>query len=385
MDENAVSPTFGCDSADLVTFNSEVIDLPSFDHRSVDELKRDAFEETNAIQRERAIWELAYRDMSNTGQILKDAFESEPTARIRANLLWLARKTASSEVAELIDLATKDEHPEVRDWAKLHLSELRGTTFDSEYDSGVYLPDQKFDQTLPLEIAGFAVVTIGNQDLRVVLSPLWFAHIQGRVMACTREETFMSRLTIEKRYEEYHPDGSDHYEIYPFAGKSWHRSELETEHRYLTNAEQRFYFSGRVEEDCRNSRNVPMAAARCARVEARLIQTGETSGQSNLEEGAARKKIVSHVKGQYFGWAFASTKHYVENGDILPGTVQLINPVDPELSSMVNCYICGTFRGKVADHNGDGLLDVNEIECHGLEDGRLDYNGDGTLAADPFA
>lgn len=385
MNEHAASSDFGFDHADLVTFNSQVVDLASFDQRSLDELDQAACLSESPMERERAMWERAYRDIPKIGNVLKSYFDGEPDARVRSNLLWLARKTAPTEAIALIDHATEDPHREVRDWAKLHASEIRRTPFKSEYDNGVYIRGRAFDQTLPLEIAGFAVIPLGDLDLRVVLSPLWFAHIQGRVMACTRDETFMTRLTIEKLYSGFHPDGSDHYEIYPFMGKSWRSGEFDVEHRYLTNARQRFYHSGKVEEDPENSHVVRMAAMRAARTTGRLIEVEERGSKGEIAETAVRRRIVSHVKGQYFGWAHASVQHYFDDGDILPGTVQLISPTEPELAPKVNCYICGTFRGKVADHNGDGLLDVNEVLCHGLEDGQLDYYGDGTLAADPFA
>ncbi|MBZ9803457.1 hypothetical protein [Mesorhizobium sp. ES1-6] len=382
MDERAESPEFGFDHADLVTFNSKVVELPSFDRRSVGELDHVARLDASPMQRERAIWELFYRDASSIGYSVRKYFDMEQDSRVRANLLWLARKCAPFDAISLVEHAINDSSREVRDWAKLHASEIRDVPFQSEYDKGTYVRGRSFDQTLPLEIAGFAVMPFGDVDLRVVLSPLWFAHIQGRVMACTRDETFMTRLTIEKRYAGFHPDGSDHYEIYPFIGKSWRSSEFDTEHRYLTNARQRFYLSGRVEEDPSETCDVRMGAGRAAQTTGRLIDVEEREiGRKNYTV----RRVVSHVKGQYFGWAHASVRHYLESGDILPGTIQLINPTETSLAPLVNCYICGTFRGKIADHNGDGLLDVNDIVCHGLEDGRLDYQGDMSLAPDPFA
>jgi hypothetical protein len=381
-----VAPTeFGFDYADLITFNSEVVELPSFDQRSLEELDLAALSAATPMARERAIWELAYRPFGCDGARLRKYFNAENDARVRANLLWLARKVVPSEAVGLLEHALEDTNPEVRDWARLHLSEIRGESFESEYEYGTYVVGRAFDQTLPLEIAGFAVMPFGERELRVVLSPLWFAHIQGRVMACTRDETFMSRLTIEKRYAGLHPDGSDHYEIYPFVGKSWHSSELDVEHRYVTKTRRPFYFSGRVEENPGHAKELDMIAARVAQTTGRLLQVYNHEAGAEVQGHSVERRVVSHVKGQYFGWAHASLTHYVEHGDILPGTVQLISPTDPELFPLVNCYICGTFRGKLADHNGDGLLDVNEVICHGSEDGKLDYRGDGAFAADPFA
>lgn len=384
MDENGASQEFGFDSADVVTFNSRVVELPTFDRRTDDELSAAAFGHQDACERERAMWELTYRHLPVSGDVLKGYFDAEPAPRVRSNLLWLARKAAPAESVGILRHALNDADRDVRDWARVHLAEITGEPLESEYSRGVYLRGTHFDQTVPLEIAGFAVVQIGDANFRVVLSPLWFARIQGRVMACTRDETFMTNLTIEKKYEGFHPDGTDHYEIYPFAGKSWASGEMETEHRYITNTVRPTYLSGRVEEDLENVRLAPMIAARGASIRARLLEVEERLTPAGPVVGVSQRRVVSYVKGQYFGWAFASLRHFMEHGDILPGTVQLVSPTEPEMLKLVNCYICGTFRGKLSDHNGDGLLDVNETLCHGAEDGNLDYLADGTFAPDPF-
>jgi hypothetical protein len=388
MDEQSSRADFGYDEADLVTFNSMLHELPTFDKRSPAELEACARSHPLARERERALWELAYREPVNAGRLIAAAFQSETDSAVRSNLMWLALKLAPSEAMKIIQRGINSEDREVRDWARLFLSELTGQSFQSEYQSGRYIRNRTFDQTLPLQIAGFAVVSVGNADLRIVLSPLWFAHIQGRVMACTRDETFMTNLTIEKCYFGYHPDGTNHYEIYPFAGKSWQSGELTYQHRYLGRADRPTYLSGKVKEDPANQVRVPIVVNRAAKTIGRYLpvferEAGDTSPIDSGVRPATERRVVSHVTGQYFGWAHASLKHYMTHGDVLPGTVQLISPSEKETAGLVNCYICGTFRGKLSDHNRDGVLDVNEIVCHGSEDGRLDYRGDGSFAPDP--
>ncbi|HEX6718362.1 MAG TPA: hypothetical protein VF088_14750 [Pyrinomonadaceae bacterium] len=380
---------FCIDEAEAVSISSRILDLPSFDMRTNQELEECAFTHIEARERERAVWELLYRDIPNRFELLRKVMEHEPNGAVRSNLLWLSLKVCASHAPGFIQAALRDDDREVRDWAKLYLSEITGITFQSEYRSGIFVPGRRFDQTLPLQIAGFAVVSAFGRDLRIVLSPLWFSHIQGRVMACTCEQTFMTNLTIEKAYFNYHPDGTTHYEIYPFAGKSWKSSDGRTQHRYLMKALHPTYLSGRVEEDPENKILVPIAGNRTATTVGRTIQIFERL-ESNHDSPIPtditpeRRSVVSDVRGQYFGWAHASIKHYLSYGDVFPGTVQLVSPVEAATADLVNCYICGTFRGKISDHNGDGLLDVNEIVCHGSQAGRLDYAGDGDFNVDPF-
>lgn len=380
---NTADPNFCMDEAEAAAFNGMVLDLPSFDPRSPTELEECVFSHREPRERERALWELAYRDIEHRGELIQRGFRTESDPLVRANMIWLTLKVAPSEAHSLISLALHDDHPEVRDWARLYDSELRGKRFDSEYRSGVFIRGTCFDQTLPLQIAGFAVVGVPGGDRRVVLSPSWFAHIQGRVMACTRNDTFMTDLTIEKTYFGYHPDGSDHYEIYPFRGKSWDTSDGRTQHRYLAKAIRPTYLSGKVEEEPVHTVVVPMNGNRAATTGRQDVQVVMRDADGHSSEAVNR--VVTDVRGQYFGWAFASLHHYLEAGDIQPGTVQLVSPVEDETAPLVNCYICGTFRGKLSDHNGDGMVDINEIPCHGTPDGRLDYSGDGSFAADPFA
>lgn len=388
MDVRSTQSDSSFDEADLVTFSSMVDELPTFDRRTSQELEACGRSHALARERERAIWELAYRNVPNKGQLIAEFFQIETDRLVKANLIWLALKVAPAEAMKIIQRGLNDDDRELRDWSRLYLSEITRTEFQSEYSTGVYVRNRPFDQTLPLQIAGFAVVSIGNADLRIVLSPLWFAHIQGRVMACTRDDTFMTNLTIEKCYFGYHPDDSNHYEIYPFAGKSWKSGEMTFQHRYLGRSDHPIYLSGRVEEEAEKQIRAPIAANRSATTVGRLLPAFECDGD-DLPPGdgvapIVERRVVSHVRGQYFGWAHASLNHYLQHGDVLPGTVQLISPGEKETADLINCYICGTFRGKISDHNRDGHLDINEITCHGSPDGRLDYAGDGTFAPDPY-
>lgn len=388
MNDHSDKPEFGLEESETLTFNSMILDLPCLDGRSIRELESAAANHSSALERERAIWELAYRGISNPLDMIAKAFRREEDRRVRYNLLWLARKLAGADARTIVETALTDQDCEVRDWARLHIGEMTRTRMESEFNTGVVVRGRQYDQTLPLEVSGFGVMSIDGADMRVTLSPLWFEQIQGRVMACPRRDTFMTNLCVEKAHANYWEDGSDHYEIYPFAGKSWWSNEYTAQHRLLASPMMRTYLSGKVGEDPTNYVAAPAALARAAMTERRdaLVyarEPDEPVPQSILPSAMMEASIVSHVSGQYFGWAFASLKHFQENNDFLPGTVQLISPTNRDTQHLVNWYMCGTFRGKTTDHNQDGYLDINEIVCHGAPDGRLDYYGDGTMAEDP--
>ncbi len=370
----------GLDLAETAGFNSMVEDVPTFDMRSDSELIGSAFHHPDAVQRERAIWEFGFRNRDRAFEQLRRFFEREARPDLRWNALWLAIKYCPEHAPDMLESALFDEHPEVRDWAKLYLREVTGRAISSEFQTGRYVSGASFDQTLPLQISGFAIIDVplvGNR--RVNLSPLWFSAIQGRVMACTRTDSFKTNLTIEKCMFGYHPDGSHHYEIYPFAGTSWETSDGRIQHRYTASAVHHFYTEGRVEENLDCSVPVPMLAGRSASSFAEPLPVFE--GSTSF---AGSRNVVRDVRGQFFGFCFTSTKHYLQHGEVLPGTVQIANPHEPVAAALINTYLCGTFRGKASDHDEDGMLDVNVIPCHGSADGRLDYFADRTYAQDPY-
>lgn len=387
MDTNSGKAEFGCEESEAMTFNSMVLDLPTLDGRTVRDLETAKNTDPSPLERERAIWELAYRDIPNKLDMIIKAFRNEDDPRVRYNLLWLARKLAGGDATTLVEAAMTDEDREVRDWARLHMSQITGRVYEPECNVGVVVRGCQYDQTLPLEVSGFGVMSLDGADMRAVLSPLWFERIQGRVMACPRRQTFMTDLMVEKAHFNYHEDGSDHYELYPFAGKSWWSDENTAHHRLLATPTQRTYLSGKVGEDRDNYVETTAALARAAntirRPAAVIARDKDEVLSPDARKPMAEASIVSHVSGQYFGWGYASTKHFLANNDFLPGTVQLISPTAKETRHLMNWYMCGTFRGKTSDHNKDGYLDVNEIVCHGSPDGRLDYYGDGTFAEDP--
>lgn len=405
-----VRPQENLDISETVGFTSRLSTVPSLDERGERELCEAARSHPDPVERERALWEYGYRRKDEALPFMEEVLRDEESPSVRWNLLWLALKVAQESAVPLIEVALTDDHAEVRDWARTFLRDATGAELEGEYTRALYNPDSPFDQTLPLQIAGFALVDVpGMGPVRATLSPLWFERIMGRVLACTNADTFMKDLTIEKLLEKYHPDGTDHYEIFPFSGISWRSSDEDTQHRYESHTFRTYYRSGKVEDRSEGViERVPVILNRAAGTSGTALRTvgintlGVTTnsrddigttrgGQAGLPITDARGlkllngRVVRTVNGQFFGWASTDLQSFLRNGTVLAGTVQLTNPLHEATAEVTNTYLCGTFRGKLGDQDGDGVVDINTVPCHGTPDGRLDYHADGTHAPDPFA
>jgi hypothetical protein len=383
--EAIMAERHSADLAERVRFEvNAAASFASFDQRSDDELLRVASNHDSAMERERALWEYAYRHGSDALASIDKYLHTEPEPSVRWNLLWLSVKLGGDAALPLIKRALHDENCEVRDWARLFLEELTSEPYGMEYSSAVYESTGTFDQTLPLQIAGHANVLVPNVGwVRARLSPLWFAHIMGRVMACTNVETFMTDLIIEKELKGYNPDGSNHYEIFLFRGASHLITDTIAQHIYESNTMRPFYQSGKVKEGIPYSS--PVCLTRIAFTDRVQIAIGERSGASDLRgQRLAEFGVVRSVRGHFSGWAYTDLSRYLATGEVQPGTVQLVSTADPIVGKRANTVLYGTFRGKLGDLDGDGQFDVNSIPCHGTVDGLIDLDCDGIADADPF-
>lgn len=347
------------------------------DPRSDGDLKQVMFDHESAMERERAIWEYADRHRADVLPLLSEVAQSERDPSLRWSTLWAAQKFSGLECLDLLRKFTLDEHPEVRSWAALLIREITGPTPDLADETRPAKIDESnpFDQTLPLTISGYARVLVpGMGWIEATLSPKWFEAIMGRVMACTRMDTFTSDLVIEKRIKGYHPDGSDHYEIYPFRGHTQQLAPDVYAHYYQSETRHTFYPSGKVED----ASEEPLANVIVN------IQRGAGSELSILREDPSRR-VVRSVRGRYAGAAYINLARVLSNSmQIGPGEVQLSNFHHPQVRSLTNTQLFGTFKGKLSDIDGDGCLDVNTERCHGTLDGELDYDLDGIPDRDPF-
>ncbi|TYB49023.1 HEAT repeat domain-containing protein [Actinomadura chibensis] len=363
--------------------------LADFDGRGDAELLSAAADAATGLERERALWEYAHRHEGAAIDVLARHLATEPDAAVRWNLLWLLVKCDGRAAIPVLRQARSDAHPEVRDWAGLFLEELTGEESPLVYERMRYETDRTFDQTLPLQIAGYADVRVPDAGwIQARLSPQWFASLLGRVMACTNTDTFMTDLVIEKELLNYHEDGSNHYETFLFRGASYELSDTVCQHVYESNTMRPFYTSGKVKEG--PAVLTPVALSRAAGTK-RLRPSTVTSmlhtpGAETARGDALREQgVVRSVRGRFWGWAHVDLDRYQETGVVEPGTVQLVSTSDPVVGKKANTVIYGTFRGKLADQTGEGEYHVNTIPCHGTVNGELDLDLDGVADADPRA
>lgn len=378
------------DPAEFLDFARPVTsDAIRFDMRTDAELRAAAFDEETPLERERALWEYADRHGAEAQDVVISFLRAETHRAARAQGLWLLQRTAGPAAADLLSNFYNDHDPEVADWSRVLAGEVSGQTVPSIYNRLVVHENRTFDQTLPLLISGYALVNVpGAGRMQVTLSPLWFDSILGRVMACTNQSTFMTDLVIEKALEELHADGSTHYEIFKFKGFSFRLTDRVQEHHYESLTMRRFYPSGIVEDGDSVLISVPLA--RIAGTETDGTPTGTTASYTVDGDGPRAERIrdggfVRTVRGRYFGWAAINLDAVFSTGRVAPGFVQLANPTDPIAGPMTNTRLYGTFRGKIGDVTGDGILDVNTIPCHGTVDGEHDLHCDGSKVDDPFA
>jgi len=347
-----------------------------FDTRSDSEIAEVALHHDSSLERERALWEYADRHESAAMPLLRQAAQHDTDAAVRCSTLWALQKFAGAPAANVIAASLIDDHPEVADWAALLTRECTSVDVQPRQKRAFrYDPTNPFDQTLPLMIAGYARVRVaGVGSIQATLSPQWFEAIMGRVMACTRRETFDTDLVIEKCIYGYHPDRSNHYETYMFRGFTTHLAEGVAYHQYEGRGEHTFYPSGKVEEITQEPlTGVMVNMARCA--------VTITIGDPDRD----RQRIVQSVRGRYMGAAYVNTARVFENNMTLgPGMVQLSDWAHPIAGPLTNTFLFGTFRGKLSDLNHDGLLDVNTEPCHATFTGQPDFDLDGKADGDPF-
>jgi hypothetical protein len=350
--------------------------IARFDTRSDLLLRSTMIDHADALQRERAAWEFTDRKRLHALPELRDMLKREPDSHVRRGLLWLAQKNCGLRALQLFKEFLHDDDVEVREWAAMLLHESSGQQDTIRIERPVKRnPQNTFDQTLPLVIAGYARTLVPSLGwVQVTLSPKWFELILGRVLACTCESTFDTDLVIEKKLDKFHPDGSDHFEIFKFRGFSHALDQQTTHHQYESFTNHTFYPSGKVED------------LACDPVDDMYVILNRVAATSlAVDPVDPSRTVIQSVRGRYMGWAHINLGRMVANDMQLgPGEVQLCSLHHPTHGKLTNTFLYGSFKGKLSDLDGDGLLDVNTEPCHGNREGKLDYFVDGTLRADPF-
>ncbi|GET41980.1 HEAT repeat domain-containing protein [Microseira wollei] len=359
--------------------------IQRFDTRNDDDLREVIFDHVLSMERERAVWEYADRNKIEALSLLREVAKKDSDPSIRWSTLWAIQKFTGLHGKDTIAESLSDEHPEVRDWAKLLLREISGV-LEGEADTREAKFDQTnpFDQTLPLLIAGYARVLVpGLGFVQATLSPQWFESIMGRVMACTVEKTFNTDLVIEKKIAKYYLSEKEHYEIYKFGGLTQELDKHIAHHQYQCMSRHTFFPSGKVGDisvepiddlDVILNRVAETEAISTSTIQVNLATKAAYPEASPSSQRTQPSKIVRSVRGKYMGFGYANLKQIISNEmKIGPGEVQLSSPHHPVVGALTNTFLFGTFKGKLSDLDDDGYLDINTEPCHGTVNGELDY------------
>jgi hypothetical protein len=89
---------------------------------------------------------------------------------------------------------------------------------------------------------------------------------------------------------------------------------------------------------------------------------------------------IRYVRGRFQGWGYVNLERVAGKSleeILLPGNAILSTLHDPIAGPLTNAFISGTFKGKLNDWDGDGLIDLNSCSVYSTVEGELDTDMDG--------
>ncbi|MBL4671270.1 MAG: hypothetical protein JKX81_03335 [Arenicella sp.] len=339
------------------------------------------------LKRDQAIWGLVDReDMLKT---MMKSIEHAPNEDLAVSaLLALQHCSREDDLASLLAFleevgAASNSSINLAEWARLVAADTQAAHYNdhSFLDDPisnrpvVHLADKQFDVTLPLLFQCKARTTIGGIVHETRISPTWFKEIFGDAMACVNADTFQSNLVLEKYVGNLHADGSAHYEHFPFTGTTDKITPSLNFHNYWSQIHRPFYTSGLVEHVTERKpviTNVPMTFARLAVTAA--------YDKYAVDDVA----LPESVRGVFFGYGHVEPVNLLRRGpNLRAGDFQISSRINPHTNKLANTQYVGTFFGKIRDTDEQGRLVMNARPTHCDADGKLDYDGDGSMRGDP--
>ncbi|QFT32213.1 hypothetical protein FIV00_17110 [Labrenzia sp. THAF82] len=342
------------------------------------------------IRADQEIWAKVRKANPDVDWVVNRIRDMKP-GRGRVSALLALRKLIDREPDKveraLNSLATDTQlaDTDLTEWARISLQEIalqRGgnsaeVLANSASDRPVhYTPGQVFDVTMPLYFECRAITKIGQVEIETQISPLWFTEIFGDAMAMVNAATFQNELVLEKQVEGLHPDGSMHYEHFPFAGETSEISPSVHRHNYWASVRRPFYASGKVEDVSNNQpvyAGMPMTFFRLAHT------------FTHERYAVAGQPMPESVRGIFFGFGHTDPLNLIKKaGNLGVGDFQISPRINPHTNEEANTIFFGTFFGKLQGLKETGEIALNARSVHCDAKGRLDYNGDGSMAPDPI-
>lgn len=341
------------------------------DARTFAELQRQILSSPDPMMREQAIYEYADRNPDDTLELLAHVVRHDQDRQVRWDTLWAIEKLGGAEAVEVLDEFRDDSDPEIAEWARLFAAELQAG--DPSFDSRGYryLPGRTFDETIFLLIHCDLYVRLdaSNQHWgKLTLAPQGLARVYGQAHACPNVETRERQLIIAKAISGLHPDGTDHIENFLFRGFT-ERSRPDTGNFFFESLVNRpFFVSGRADDGTQGIQFAQIGFARCGRwyLDDRIQVRGAPA--------------IRYVRGAFQGWGYVNLEHMMGRSldqMLLPGNAILSTLHDPVAGPLTNTFISGTFKGKLNDWDGDGLIDLNSRAVYSTTEGEVDTDMDG--------
>jgi hypothetical protein len=344
----------------------------TLERRTDEELAYDGRRNPDPVLREHALYHLITRKGSEVLPIARAAVLEDADPLLRINVLWLLQGILGDAAAPVARTLMTDSHPRVREWARVLCWESGWAPQDFRTaEEATYYANRTFDETLFLHIQCHLYVRLKpTNDLwgHIILSPQMLARIYGQALACPIMETRERELVIAKTLSGLHADGSDHYESFLFRGFTDRTSADSGKFYFEAHARRPFYKSGRADD---------LSDGVVEDVMIPFAREGEWFLNTRLRVKDAHP--IEYVRGKFQGWAFVNVERMMStDGDLLsPGNSVLGTLHHPEVGPMTNAFLSGSFKGKVLDWNGDGILDLNYLPAHATRAGEVDSDLDG--------
>lgn len=344
----------------------------SLERRDDEELAEDGRHHRDPVVREHALYQLITRQGSRALSVAEEALFNDPDPQLRINVMWLLEGIHHDDCRKFGLALLADRDARVREWARVFCWEKAWTREDFRTRREFrFYEGRTFDETLHLHIQCHLYVRLKpSNDLwgHINLSPQMLARVYGQALACPITETREHSLVIAKTLQGLHEDGSEHYESFLFRGFTDRSSSYSGKFYFEANAPRPFYASGRADDTSEGViENVPIPFAR--------------EGEWFLNQYMPLKGdfAIEYVRGMFQGWAFVNIERVMNSGgDLLfPGNSVLSSLHHPDVGPRTNAFLAGSFKGKVIDWDGDGVLDLNPLPAHATRLGEVDSDCDG--------
>lgn len=341
------------------------------DNRSSDDLRHQALNHLDPVMREQALYEYADRNESDAIDLLSEAISQDKDQQLRWDALWAIEKLGGIPAIQALRKFQQDADPEIAEWAGLFLSELE--TGDPGFDNREcrYTPGRTFDETIFLLIHCDLYFRLApNNQLwgKLSLAPQGLARIYGQAHACPNVETREHQLVIAKTIEGLHADGSLHIDNYLFRGFTERTRPERGNFFFESHVNRPFFMSGRANDPSQGKVDSHIGFMRegCWYLDNRFKIRGVDA--------------IRYVRGRFQGWGYSNLASLAGKSleeIIQPGNGILSTLHDPVAGPLTNVFITGTFKGKLNDWDGDGLIDLNSRNVYSTVEGEVDTDMDG--------